>query len=891
MKSTKIYSFAGIFFVLSAILLVSGCSTKKNTFTRRAYHNLTSHYNVYWNGMDNMRQGKKEFEAGLLDNYSLVIPVYNFGDKSSSGKMSQYADISIKKASKTIQKHSMVFNRKEYVKWIDDSYLLIGKAYFYKQDYPMARRTFEFVIKTYNTSDIKYEAMLWQALSNIQLRDFSKAEPMLDMLQSKIKQGQAPSKLETDLNLTYGQFFILQKNYMSAVPYIERALELNPDHDMKTRCYFILAQIHQQNGELEDASRLFEKVIKRNPQFEMEFNAKICLAQCYDIKSGNRDYIIKKLNRMLKDDKNKELQDQIYYSLAQISLRDGDTSSTIKHLQKSVSVSKKNNYQKAISSLQLADIYFSRPDYPKSQAYYDSTMQFLPKDYASYKELQKKTSTLTDLVTNLNIINLQDSLQKLASMPEKERNAIFDEIINQLIAEELLKKQEEQDRAENLSLFGPNQNQQVSSGTTGRWYFYNPTTMANGFTNFSRKWGRRKLEDNWFLSDKNMANLMTEEAPDTLLMPLPPGADSTQRAKGIVTRSNNPKERNFYLQNIPFTIQQKEASDEKIIQAYYKAGFIYYEGLGDYGRAIGSFETLQERFPENKFKVQANFMLYSLYQILENKTKSDFYKNLILDKYPESDYAKLIINPNYYKELNSHQSDAARLYEDTYNAYTNQQYYMVINNADLARNKYTADTALMPRFDYLRGLALGKIEVVDSLAAAMYKIIKDYPKSEVKKMAQDVINFLGKQRNSQGEPIVNDSSVLFDAGLKLYKYNPEALHFYLLIVDGEKVDVDALKVKISDFNQKFHDLENLQVNSILLDNTRQMITVNNFENSEKAMNYLINIRDSKYIFIKLENTGGYSDFVISTENYPVFYRNKDISQYIRFFEKYYPVKN
>jgi len=889
LKLTKIFSFAIYFLVLSAFILNSSCSTKKNTFIRRAYHNLTSHYNVYWNGMDNMRQGKKEFEAGLTDNYSLVLPVFNFGDRSSSGKMSQYADISIKKASKTIQKHSMFFNRKEYVKWIDDSYFLIGKAYFYKQDYPMARRTFEFVIKTYNTSDIKFDAMLWQALSNIQLGDYNRAEPMLDMLQSKIKKGQAPAKLETDLNLAYGQSYILQKKYTAAVPFIERALELSPSREQRTRCYYILGQIHQMNGELNDAYRLYDKVISRNPKFEMEFNAKINMAQCYDTKSGNRAYIIKKLTRMLKEDKNKDLLDQVYYSLAQLTLRDGDTLSTIDYLKKSVSSSTKNNYQKAISSLQLADIYFAQPNYTYSQAYYDSTMQFLPKEYPGYKDLQKKTATLTDLVFNLKIISLQDSLQNLASLSEGDRTIIIDKIINRVIAEEIKKRQDEQEKSENINMFGTNREPQPGGSSAGRWYFYNPTTMANGFTNFSRKWGRRKLEDNWFLSDKNMLATNNPENIDTL-SPAPQGPDTLKQAKGIVSKSSNPKDRNYYLQNVPFSKQQLEASDEKMIHAYYKIGFIYYEGLGDYGRSIGSFETLLNRFPQNKYKVQTNYMLYTLYRNLDNKPKSDVYKNLILNEFPETDYAKLLINPDYYKDLKANKSNAALLYEDTYQAFTNQQYYMVINNSDLARSQYATDSVLMPRFDYLRGLALGKIEVVDSLAAAMYKIIKDYPKSEVKGLAQDVLNFLGKQRNSQGEPIVTDSSTLLGPGLKLYKFNPDALHFYILIVDGNQVDVEALKIKISDFNQKYHDLENLQVNSLLLDNSRQMITVNNFENSEKAMNYLINIRDSKYIFVKLENRGGSSDFVVSTENYPVFYRNKDISQYIRFFEKYYPVK-
>jgi len=871
-------------------LLIGACSTKKNTFTRRAYHNLTSHYNVYWNGMDNIRQGIKEFESGVKDNYALIIPVYNFGDKVSAGKMSQYADISIKKASKAINKHSMIFNRKEYVKWIDDAYFLIGKSYFYKQDYPMARRTFEFVIKTYNVNEIKYDAMLWLALANIQLGDFNRAEPLLDMMQSKIKQGEAPEKYETDLNLIYGQFYILQKNYSAAVPFLEHALELKPPSIMRTRCMFILGQIYQKDGDTDNATRMYKAVIKRGPSFEMEFNAKINLAQCYDSKSGNREFIIKKLTRMLKDVKNKELLDQVYYSLAQVSLKDADTVSTINYLKKSVSSSKNNNYQKAISALQLADIFFKIPDYLKAQAYYDSTMQFLPKDFPNYSELKKKTDILTDLVKNLQEIKVEDSLQLLASMSEEKRIQIIDGIIRAVVTAEMKKKQEEEEKRSNQSLFGLNvDKQEITGSKEGRWYFYNATTLANGFSNFIRKWGRRKLEDNWFLSDKSLVNLTSTETVDTT--GLSSGLDTSMKASRvpIIKKSNNPKERDYYLQNIPVTKEQFTISNNKIIQAFYNSGFIYAENLYDYGRAIETFETLLERYPENKFKVPTNFELYQLYLKLENKPKSDAYKNIILTKYSETDYAKLLVNPSYYKELTSKQSEASKLYEETYKAFTNQQYYMVINNASIARNNFKTDSVLMPKFDYLRGLALGKIEVVDSLAAAMYQIIKDYPKSEVKILAQNVINFLGNQRNSQGQPIVTDSSTLLSPGMKLYKYDPNAVHFYVLIVNGDLVDVNALKIKITDFNAKFYDLENLQVNSIIFNNEQQIVTINNFESAEKAMNYYINIRESKYIFTKLETTGNYLDFVISVENYPVLYRNKDISQYIRFFEKNYPV--
>lgn len=841
--------------------------------------------------MDNIRQGLKQHQASLKDNFAVVLPVFNYGDRSSANKLNQYADIAIKKASKAINKHSMYFNRKEYVRWIDDSYMLIGKSYFYKQDYPMARRTFEFVIKTYNENDIKYDAMIWQARSNIQIGDFKKAEPMLDMLQSKIRKGEAPDEYETELNLLYGQFYILQKNYDGAIPYLNRALELKPSGAMRTRCQFILAQIYQRNGELNEASRLYTIVVKNATNYEMEFNAKINLAQCYDAKSGNREYIIKKLTKMLKDDKNKDFQDQIYYALAHIALRDADTLTAIEHFKKSVSTSRTNNYQKAISSLDLANIFFENRNYTVAQSYYDSTMQFLPKDYVNYKELSQRTITLTDLVRNLGVISLQDSLQRLSAMPEDQRNKIIDQIISKLIAEEMQRKIEEQKRRENQSFYDQTfgQEQQGSTSQTGRWYFYNPTIMANGFTTFTRKWGRRKMEDNWFLMDKTVVSFANEEE---LVDSIPEESDDTvQVDKKLLAKQKDPKDRAYYIKDIPVGEEKIKASNDMIIEAYYQAGFIFVEGLGDYSNSVQTFETLMERFPDNKYKMPATYKLSQLYDYLQNQPKSDQYKNMILSLYPESDYAKLLVNPNYYKEINARQSEASKLYNDTYKAFTNQQYYMVINNADIARVKFKGDTALMPKFDYMRGLALGKIEVVDSLVVAMQNVIRDYPKSKVKKMAEDVLAFLGTQKDSKGQPIVTDSTAAApDNSLKLYKFDQNAVHFYVLIVNGNLVDVDALKIKISDYNSKFHDLENLMVNSLMLDNDRQMITVNNFDNSDRALDYFLGISESKYIFTKLENAGDYSNFVISVENYPVLYRNKDISQYLRFFEKYYPVQ-
>jgi len=833
--------------------------------------------------MDQLRQGVKEYQSTIVDNYSLILPVYNYGDKANTGAISQYSDKGITKASKTIQKHSMVFNRKEHVKWIDDSYLLIGKSYYYKQDYGMARRTFEFVIKTYNKNEIKYEAMLWLGMTNVQKKDFKRAEPMLDMLLNKIQTGEAPEKFEGPLNLAYAQFYILQKNYDAAITYIKRGIELNPGRTLKTRCIFILGQIYQWNGDHALASKKYKLVIKRNASFEMEFNAKINLAQCYDTQTGDKEYIEKKLKRMLKDDKNKDHLDQIYYALAQVSLKDHDTISGIGYLALSVTSSKGNNYQKAISALALADIYFIIPDYTLSQAYYDSTMQFLPPTFPNYKEIKRKTATLTDLVINLQIIQLQDSLQMLAALPEDERNRIIDEMIKQLVLEEQKRKIEEMEKRENQNLFGTPDRQMasVAGPRAGNWYFYNSTAMSSGFSTFAKKWGRRKMEDLWFLSDKNIISFDDMGEGDTTMMP----GDTTGRKQ--LEASSNPKKRQFYLKDLPLTQAKIDSSNNLIIDAYYNAGFIYIEGLKDYGNSIESFETLLNRFPINKHQVPTYYELYILYKDLNNQPKSDYYRNLILTQFTETDYAKLLINPDYYKEIREKESQAAELYEDTWVAFNKQQYYMVLHNYDEAITEYPGDTNLIPKFEYLRALSLGKIEVVDSLVVALQEVIQKYPTHEVRPLAMNILEFLSKQQNAQGDPIVSSPEEPVDPSAKLYSYSPRSIHFFILIVNSHKISVNALKVKITDFNSKYFSLDNLQVNSIVLDNIREMVTVNNFYDARKALDYYLQIRKSEYVYNKLENVGDYEDFVISVENYPVFYKNKDTDLYKLFFEKNY----
>ena len=327
LKSYRKYniSLIVISLVLAAIVMsIASCSTKKDTFTSRTYHNLTSHYNVYWNGRESMDEGIATLEEKVVDNYTRVLPVYNYGTDAEAQSIFPEMDRAIKKGSIAIQKHSMNFSGQERVKWIDDCYMMIGEAYFYKKEYISARRTFNFVIKDFGDNSIKYDAMLWLAKTYNQLEEYEKAEPLLNLITKDEGEGLVPLAVSNELPQVYADHYILQEKHEVSIDYLYEALSYNPTRSKKVRMMFILGQIFQANDDLGRATNLYKQVISKNPPYEMAFQAKINMAKSYDASSGDSKSLIKFLTKMIKDEKNKDYLDQIYFALAEVALKDND---------------------------------------------------------------------------------------------------------------------------------------------------------------------------------------------------------------------------------------------------------------------------------------------------------------------------------------------------------------------------------------------------------------------------------------------------------------------------------------------------------------------------------------------------------------------------------------
>jgi len=862
--------------ILFALILLNSCSTKKNTFTRRFYHNMTAHYNAYFNGNESFKTGVTALEALNVDDYTQILGVYRMGTAEDATSLSSDFDVAYKKASIVISKHSIFIKKKEHVRWIPEAWLLIGKSHFYKGDYKLAAEAFEYIVKTYPEFPTYYTALVWLARTYTEQKVYDKAESTLALIQDKLdKNKKAVSKQALkEFPLVYANFQLKQENYDQAIEYLVAGIDKNRKKSVRARLSFILAQIYEDQGKVQKASALYDKVIKMNPSFEMSFNARINKAMCFDAANGNSDQIKKLLAKMAKDTKNKDYLDKIYYALAEVCMKEKDTTCALENYKLSADKSLTNTKQKAISYLKVARLYFSMPKYELSAEYYDSTMTVLPKDFTDYDKISSLAKILKDLVTNIKVVELQDSLQKLSKMTPTERNKIIDDLILAVIKAE--QKAQEAENLKQTNLYSA-QTTANTTATTAAWYFYNPTTVNFGKTEFVKKWGSRKLEDLWRLSNKTaVADFDATNPADSA------GADSVK-----TNTKTNLKDRSYYLKAVPTTVADFKKSDSLIIAALYNIGIIYQNDLVDLPQAIKTYGELVKRFPDDKkYLIKTYYQLYLAYDVLKDETKQAYYKNLICTKSPESDYCNLIKDPNFKKISLGAKDLAAALYKETYNAYKKGSWDSVLIKSERALILYSTDTALAPKFIYLQALAHGKQKDSTKLVNSLQTIIDKYPTSSVKPKAQDLLDFwTGKVTKASTSATVTKDST--GATIVNYKFDADAMQLYVMIVNVSKtVKVSEVKNLLSNFNTKNFSTSSLTVSNIFLDNTRQMITINNFASKEKAMLYFNLLKKDATVFAKLK-PADYTHFIISVDNYGSMYKNKDITNYNTFFIKNY----
>jgi tetratricopeptide (TPR) repeat protein len=838
-------------------LIVAGCSKKRPGFTHRAYHNTVTHYNGYFNAREIFKATKQSIYSQHNDDFSEIIPLFIYPTEEQSKGLYPDMDKIIEKTSDVIDRHSMYIKKKEYNRWIDKSYLLMGKARFYKQEYFVGEEVFEFIAKSFKNEDVKYEALIWLARTHISMGNLNKAESYLTLIED---QG-APEQYSSDYNALLAEFYIKKNNYEDAITRLTKALTSTKGRETKRRFNYVLAQLWLKQKEYGKASQLFSEVIKLKPSYDMMFNAKISRALSFDPSSGEKNNIKKMLSKMVKDKKNTEFLDQIHYALADIAFKEKNEPLGIEHLQQSAALSVANDKQKSLSYLRLAELFYKKPLYVESKAYYDSCLTVLPEDYDRYETIFNRSQALNRLVKNIFIVEEQDSLQKLAN-DETYRDKIIAELIQKAISDEEKKNTgletgDENNLLDNSNGFADNQ------PNSGKWYFYNNTTLGFGFTDFKKNWGTRKLEDNWRRSNKETVATFEEELNDVT------DTSKLDSATNLVAEKTTPE---YYLKFIPLTQKKMNTSHNKVIEALYALGNIYREDFQDYKKSTTAFVDLITRYDTCKYLLPSWYNLYRISLLIDNDPMKKKYRDLILNNYPESEYAKIIEDPSYNKVTRENRKRVDNYYSIVYKMYRDHRYDNVITRCSKAKSIF-ADNHLQDHFDFLAAMSIGHTNTIDTFVIALKKVIVKHPESEVSEEATRILALI--KNGIKETPKAIETSIpyqhIFDDEFQL-----------IVVVPATDKKTNKYKVDASNFNSKYYSDQTFNVSNIFINKQNQLIIIKPIKGYDAAIDYYKSFTLNKDNLIEL-NDKGYQYFLISKDNFVLFYKNKDMEGYLKFF--------
>lgn len=702
-----------------AALMLSACAFQNKNKFNRAMQNLTAHYNILFNANELLRRKQEAYALAFIDNYGDLLNVYQdtIATQKNAG-IDKDLDAAITKANNII-------SEKDQSKYIGDAYEVLGKANFLNKNYFNSAELFNYVIHTYpeNTSLVQ-EAEAWKIRSLLYQHDLKNAKLVSDTALRNINlkkdnvAGIYAARLQYDnIVQEYGEGEEMAKN----------AIKYAPNKTQRMRWTFILGQLQELNHETQAAIASYNSIANSNVVFEMAFNAQLNTIRIQDQLNGVKVSRTDRLLSLLKNPNNKDFTDQIYFQVAEIYALDNDLNNALKYYKMSVRASVRNQNQKGLAYLRIADINFKyKADYVTAKKYYDSTLTNLAPTFPGYQAIQIKNNNLKLLSDRLFIIGHEDTLQRLAKMDEKTRNAEIDAMVSDMILQQRANATALQ-LAQQAANNSPLQNAIGSVPNGSNFYFYNANAVSQGMADFKRKWGGRKLQDNWRISaitqssNSAVSNANTQSFATQLNDPdAVPGSAGRQRPNASAGAY-----RQKILNELPLTASQVTESNTRIYGAYLDIANFYRDLLNDKKEAIANFLALLTRFPNDPNKANIYYNLYRLYSETD-QAKSEDFKNRILKEYPESAYAHVILDPDYAQHAGDKDVAFNLAYNKVYDAYAQRKYAQTIGDIDVLAQQESKNPFVAQLF-YLRALAAGHQEGLEPFQADLQKIATDYP--------------------------------------------------------------------------------------------------------------------------------------------------------------------
>lgn len=901
---------------------MAGCSTQKNTAGSRWWHSFNARYNTYYNGKLAYIDGSLEKENGNKDNYTEMIPLYTVANKSSKELGRGNYETAITKCEKAIQQHSIKrrpvwdknrrktakdiewLNRKEYNPFLWKVWMLMGRSQFYKGDFESAASTFSYMSRLYATQPSIYgKARAWLAKCYIEDGWMYDAEDVI----RNIQRDSIHWRAQKEWDYTYADYYIHSGEYHKAIPYLRKVIAHEMRRKQKSREWYLMGQLQAAIGSKEEAYKSFKHVLRQNPPYELAFNARIAMSEVMAM--GNSRQSLGKLRRMAVSDKNKEYLDQVYYAMGNIYLSQRDTLRAIASYEKGNAKATRSGIEKGVLLLHLGDLYWNIEKYSDAKRCYGEAIGLLDKDRKDYRQLSDRSKVLDELVPYTDAIHLQDSLQALANMEEKERNAAIDKVIA------AVKKKEKEQRAleEGQGLSQSNNQSQSSTRSNSSflkqksstnlstnkadnslWYFYNPIAVSQGKSQFQRLWGKRENRDNWQRINKTVvASEINKEAAEER-PEIEQGKSETvsnNKQEQTVSKESDSHQREYYLAQIPMTLEQKRASNKLLEDGLLHAGILFKDKLDNLKLSEKYLRRLVDHYPDCAHLDDAYYHLYLLYS-RQNKPKvAEKYLQLLEKDYPESQWTVILSDP-YFKEnslLGTHLEDS--LYTASYEAFKKGNYEEVLGNTQISTNRF-AMGANRDKFLFIGGLSKLYEGKIQDCIADMKEILAKYPNSRISEMAGMIVNGINQGRTVHTSKFDlediwsrRNSTLTEDKSSEVKSFTDDRLadYVFMFVYSPDSTNENLLLFEVAKYNFTTYLVRNFDIKIESQEGLHRMM-ISGFHHFEEAWQYARALQQETAIRILTSKAHA---IIISEPNLPLLGTTLSYKDYEDFYSKHY----
>ena len=875
MRRTLSLNIISLVIVVIAAAFMSSCSSKKNTAARRQYTAFITRYNVYYNGDTHFKETLDDMENKYEDDYSsrllFMHPVEAKGDATAPQPTGDFTR-SIEKAQKAIQLRSIKqrparkpgksrdeaykawMKRDEYNPFLHNAWMLMGRSQYFNGDFLGAASTFFYISRHFTwLPNTVTEAKLWQARSYVSLGWLFEAE----MILTRIKPETLVNKeLRGLYDFTMADWRLKSDDFEGAVPYLLGAIKADSGAQ-RTRLYFLLGQIYARLGRKREAYEAYKKAGSgASTSYRTKFNARIKQSEVYD--GADITPEVKALKRMTRYDRNKEYLDQIYYAVGNLYLSRGDTTQAIENYRLAVEKSNRSGIDKAITQIRLGGLYFDRGEYEQAQPCYAEAVPLLPKTYPDYTSLVRRSDVLDELALYSQNVTLQDSLLRLSRMTPEQQLEVVNKIIEQLkkkekeeaeaaAREEYLAARAAEGSTLNSNVKAPNS---FNINSDNSWYFYNTATRNAGRSEFQRRWGSRKLEDDWRRRNKASFNLDTGESDDD--------ADGSENDDDSADAENVDDARNaepakvddphypeYYLAQIPKDDAERATANDIIQEGLFKMGVILKDKLEDFRAAEREFDRLLADYPDNIYRLDVYYNLYLMYMRSGDPAAAERYRQLILSDFPDSKYGIAMRDPAYIDNLRKMDQRQQTLYDQAYDAYLNNRNKEVHEAAALMAEQFPM-SKIMPKFMFLDALAYVTERQSDKFTEVIRDLLDRYPDTDLTPIVASWLKGIQQGRKLQAPENGNIRGMIWDMKLGNdsisvdtpveFDLSPDNSQMLVMVFDAAEVPTNELLFEIARHNFKSFvvkdfDLEQMNFGRL------GMILIRGFANLDELNHY------------------------------------------------------